>query len=233
MKNAAQIALGFALVGVSAFLYAQSPAPAAARAEVSFQVERPGVPVPNFTIRVNEDGTGEYQGEEVEGPVDNGAAQYASAKHIDRTISLSPETVTKIFKTARELDRFKMECDSKKKNIANTGKKTLSYSGSDGAGSCVYNYSDNKDVMMLTNTFLAINFTIDEGRKLEFLHRYDRLGLDAEMIALQEAAKSGQALELGTIAPVLASIAGDMAVMERVRLRASKLLEQAKGVNKI
>jgi hypothetical protein len=233
MKFVRQIAVGFALAGISTFLPAQSSAPAAARAEVSFQVERPGMPVPRFTLRVEEDGTGGYQAEEVEGLVDNGAAQYASAKHIDQTISLSPETVTKIFRTARELDRFKMECDSKKKNIANTGEKTLSYTGPDGAGSCVYNYSDNKDVMMLTNTFLAIAFTMDEGRKLEFLHRYDRLGLDAEMTALQEAAKSGQALELGTIAPVLTSIAGDMAVMERVRLRASKLLEQAKGIHKI
>ena len=53
-------------------------------------------------------------------------------------------------------------------------------------GSCVYNYSDNKNVALLTDTFLGIAFTLDEGRKLDFLHRYDRLGLDAEMTTFGE-----------------------------------------------
>ena len=39
--------------------------------------------------------------------------------------------------------------------------------------------------------FLAIAFTMDEGRKLEFLHRYDRLGLDAEMNSLAARRRRG------------------------------------------
>lgn len=200
--------------------------PGARSAEVSFQLERPGVPVPRFMIRVYEEGTGNYQAEEAEGPGDNGAVHYASEKHIDRTLNLSPETTAKIFKVARDLDHFKIDCESKRKNIANTGTKTLSYAGKDGAGSCVYNYSDSKEVTMLTDIFLAIAYTVDEGRRLEYLHRYDRLGLDAEMNSFQEQVKAGRAIELGTIAPVLDSIVSDMAVMQRVRLQGAKLLEQ-------
>jgi hypothetical protein len=125
-----------------------------------------------------------------------------------------------------------MACEATAKNIANSGKKTLSYVGADGAGSCTYNYSENKNVTTLTDTFLFIAFTLDEGRRLEFLHRYDRLGLDEEMTELVQAVKSGHALELETIAPVLTSIAGDAAVMQRVRSQATKLLEQAQS-NKI
>jgi hypothetical protein len=207
-------------------------AAAAKPAEVSFQFERAGVPVPRFTLRVDEDGAGSYQAEEVEGPVDHGTMQYASAKHIDRTLKLTAATVTTIFKAARDLGRFDMDCAAKAKNIADTGKKTLSYTGTDGAGSCTYNYSGNKEVEMLTNTFIAIAFTMDEGRRLTFLHQYDRLGLDAEMIGLEREVAAGRALELGTIAPVLTLIAGDSAVMQRVRLQAAKLLKQA-GSNKI
>ncbi len=76
--------------------------------------------------------------------------------------------------------------------------------------------------------FLAIAFTMDEGRRLDFLHRYDRLGLDAEMITLAHEVDEGRAMELGTIAPTLDAIAGDTALMQRVRLRAAKLLEQSK-----
>jgi hypothetical protein len=136
--------------------------------------------------------------------------------------------VTKIFKLARSVDRFDMACDSKAKNLANTGKKTLTYAGPDGRGSCVYNYSDNKNVTALTDMFLAIAFTMDEGRRLEFLHRYDRLGLDAEISSLAHEEKEGRAMELGTIAPTLSAIEGDTALIQRVRLQAGKLLEQSK-----
>ena len=149
-------------------------------------------------------------------------------KHIDRPITLSPATVTKIFKLARSLDRFDIACDSKAKNIANTGKKTLTYAGPDGRGSCVYNYSENKSVSALTDMFFAIAFTLDEGRRMEFLHRYDRLGLDAEISSLAQEEKEGRALELGTIAPTLSAIENDTALIQRVRLQAARLLEQSK-----
>jgi hypothetical protein len=235
MRLAARAIIGLALVfssGLAFAAQAAEPKAAAKSAEVSFQFERAGLSVPRFTLRVNEDGTGSYQAEEAVSPADKGAVQYASPKHIDRTLKLTQPTVAKIFKSARELDRFDMPCESTAKNIANTGKKTLSYAGTDGTGSCIYNYSSNKEVTGLTDTFLSIAFTLDEGRKLEFLHRYDRLGLDEEMTDLVQAAKAGHALEMETIAPVLTSIAGDAAVIERVRLQATKLLELAES-NKI
>lgn len=219
--------------GMAFAAQADGPGTAAAKpAEVSFQFERVGVPVPRFTLRIHEDGTGSYEADETGSAADGGSVHYATAKHIDRTLNLTPATVAKIFKAARELGRFDMVCEGKAKNIANTGKKTLSYTGTDGAGSCTYNYSENKDVEMLTDTFLSIAFTMDEGRRLEFLHRYDRLGLDAEMDALGQAVTAGRALELGTIAPVLSSIADDGAVMQRVRLQATKLLKRGES-NKI
>jgi hypothetical protein len=202
--------------------------PDKAQAEVTFQFERPGLVVPRFAIRLREDGTGSYRAEQVERPSTGASMRGEAAQHIDRAILLSPATVAKIFKTSRELNYFDTSCASKAKNIADSGKKILSYSGADGNGSCVYNYSDNKSVEMLGSTFIAIAYTLDEGRRLEFLHRYDRLGLDAEMITLAQEAEAGRALELGTISQTLAVIADDMAVMQRVRLRAVKLLDQTK-----
>jgi hypothetical protein len=149
-----------------------------------------------------------------------------AAQHIDQSINVTSATVSKIFKAARSVNRFNIECASKLKNIADTGKKTLTYTGADGSGSCLYNYSENKSVDMLTNTFLAIAYTIDEGRRLAFLHRYDRLGLDAEMITFGQELDAGRALELGTITPTLAAIANDNALIQRVRLKAQKMLEQ-------
>ena len=222
------------LIAVAASCAAQTNSPSATQApatpEVSFQFERAGLPVPKFTIVVHEDGTGTYRGEEA--PVSGGARAAAlqpasPGRPIDRPIKLSPPTVETIFKTARSLDHFNIPCASKAKNIADTGKKTLGYSGSDGQGSCTYNYSENKGVTQLTETFQAIAFTMDEGRKLDFLHRYDRLGLYSEMDVLIHEVQEKRALEVGNIAPSLTSIVADEALMQKVRERAAKLLAQA------
>ena len=229
MKIAALMVLGVASVGVGQPVAPTEP-PAVLQGQVSFQFERVGLPVPRYTLEVHEDGTGRYEADEAPAAANwsSSSVRYVGGKHVDRTIALSPATVAKIFKQARSLDYFNIACASKAKNIADTGKKTLSYVGTDGKGSCVYNFSENKNVTALADMFLAIAFTMDEGRRLEFFHRYDRLGLDSEMSALTHEVEEGRALELGTIAPTLESIERDTALIQRVRLQAGKLLEQSK-----
>jgi hypothetical protein len=236
MIVASRIMLGGVLIVCSALSFAQSantPTTTAAKtqAEVSFQFERTGLAVPRYTLRLREDGMGNYQADQAEIPATATSMRGQAAQHIDRPINLSQATVAKVFKAARALNYFNVECESKAKNIANTGKKTLSYTGADNSGSCTYNYSENKTVDTLTDIFFGIASTLDEGRRLEFLHRYDRLGLDAEMISFAQEVDAGRALELGTISPTLASIADDTALIQRVRLKAQKMLEQVAAEN--
>jgi hypothetical protein len=141
------------------------------QAEVSFHFERIGLPVPKFTLTVKEDGTGRYEADQAEMPATANSMRGQAAQHIDRPVVLTSGTVAKLFKDARSLNYFNLDCESKAKNVANSGKKTLSYSGPDGSGSCTYNYSENKTVETLTDRFQAIAYTMDEGRRFEFLHK--------------------------------------------------------------
>jgi hypothetical protein len=235
MIASARILLGGAVLICSACAAQTSTPPTAApatkQAEVSLQFDRTGLSVPHFVLRVREDGSGTYQADQVEIPASPNAMRGEAAQRVDRPFNLTRTTAAKIFKAARALNYFNVECASKAKNIADTGKKVLSYTGPDGSGSCTYNYSENKGVVTVTETLLAIANTMDEGRRLEFLHRYDRLGLDAEMTSLTGEVEGGRAVELGTIAPTLAQIADDTAVIQRVRLKAAKMLEQVSAEN--
>jgi len=231
MRAIVRVVLNSALsLGVASAATAQTPvapvaATSASQPEVSFHFDRTGLPVPRFTLQIHENGTGTYQADQAETAATQTAMRGQAAQHIDRPIDLTQSNVAKIFKAARSLNYFNTECASKAKNIADTGTKTLTYAGSDGSGSCVYNYTENKTVSMLTDMLLAIATTLDEGRKLEFLHRYDRLGLDAEMNFFADQVKDGHALELETISPTLSAIADDTAVIQRVRVKAAKMLE--------
>ncbi len=200
-----------------------------AAAQVRFDFERVGVPVPKFSMVVREDGAGTYQAQVASVSSGMGQAATVAPPPVNRPIQVSQSTTEMLFKTARSLDRFNMECASKAKNIANTGQKVLSYTGPDGRGSCAYNYSENKSIAQLTEIFQAIAFTMDEGRKLEFMHRFDRLGLYSEIDALDREVEEKRALELGNIAPALKSIIADEELIQRVREHAAKLLARTEA----
>ncbi len=202
---------------------AASPAPdqqSSIPDQLSFKFDRPvaGVPVPHYTIIIREDGSGAYRAETV-------TAGSPDPQAVERPLTFSPAAVKSVFGWLGQMRTSNASCASKVKNIADTGTKTLTYPD----GTCTYNYSENKAVVQLTEMFLEIEFTLEEGRTLDFKHRFDRLGLDAEMAILVAAVESGRAKELGNIAPTLRLIAGDTELIERVRLRASKLLERAEA----
>jgi hypothetical protein len=194
------------------------------RPQVTFAFERKGLPVPKFRLAIQDDGATVYEGEEVPQVSGQGSSVSLSAHAFRSTVVISPATAAHIFTLGQKLNRFNITCASKAKNIADTGTKTLSYVAADGTGSCTYNYTENKDVQALTEIIQGIAETMDQGRELDHLHRFDRLGLDAAITFLAQEVSEGHALELGTIAASLRSIATDAEVMERVRMRASKLL---------
>jgi hypothetical protein len=197
----------------------QQPVPAA-RPRVTLTFERKGLPVPRFQFTVSDDGTAVYEGEEL-------LENQAQPQPFRSGITISSATTAHIFALSGQLHHFNMPCASKAKNVADSGTKSLIYTAADGAGSCTFNYSENKDVQAITEIFQAIAETMDRGRELDHLHRFDRLGLDAAMKFLADEVAAGHALEVGTIAPSLHSIATDTDLMQRVRARAEALLALA------
>jgi hypothetical protein len=198
-------------------LGAQPPAAAddasPSKAEVRFDFARVGLPVPKFTLDIRNDGTGTYTAE------DSSAGQ---SQQVHREFTLTAATTKRIFTLARTVRPD--TCASKAKNIADSGTKTLTYIASGTTSSCTYNYTEVKDLQALTDIVQGITETMDQGRRLDFLHRFDRLGLDDAISFLAEEISSGRALEIGTIEPTLRSIAADAQVMQRVRTKAAALL---------
>jgi len=217
----AALVLLFPLCGAT--LRAQRSSESETAAEVSFAFERTGLPVPRFTLAVDQNGRGTYKGDQAE-PVVRSVLEQPETVAFEQKFALSSQTTRRIFALAEELDHFNIACASKAKNAADTGAKTLTYAAPGTTHSCTYNYTENKNVSALTVLFQAIAETMDEGRALDHLHRYDRLGLDAELQSFSREVAEGHAVELGTIASTLRSIAEDADLMQRVRTQARALL---------
>jgi hypothetical protein len=194
-----------------------------------YHFERTGLPVPEYTITVHEDGSGTYAATYLAPVADTtryGAMNTtvpAPPTNATQVMTLSAGTTAKLFEKVRVRGQL-LGCESKQKNIAQTGNKTIRYSGPDAEVSCTFNYTENKSVDWMNDTFQAIAQTMDQGRTIEQKHRYDRLGLDRVLTSLVDEVKEGRAQEIGTIAPILQSLVDDTQVMERVRKRAAGLL---------
>ena len=184
---------------------------------VTFEFNRSGVQVPHWKIEVHPDGSGVYLGSSADGVASAGQAiQISDAEEARLSV---------VYPFVRNGN-----CETRMKNIANTGRKTLSFQLSDGATStCTFNFSDSELVNVVADIFLSIAETMQAGERLAQKHRYDRLGLDAEIDSLAAEVKGGRATDVMNIAPVLQSIVDDERLMERVQRKAARLLQDAGG----
>ena len=183
---------------------------------LTFVFDWPAQNLPHYEITVAADGTGTYRSGAPGPPEANGPSS--------QPIWLSQTAMEHIEPAAAVLSAGK-PCETSQKKIAQTGTKMLRLERAGAAVTCTYNYSEDKRIQEATATFQAIAVTMQEAPRLEHLHRFDRLGLDAELAIFVQSVREGRAIEVGNIAATLRSLAADNDLMERVRSRAADLLQ--------
>ena len=191
---------------------------------IQVDFSNPGLSPSQWTMTIRPDGSGHFRSE-IGKPSDSDA-QKIGTPAVDRDVHVSVQFAKRVFDAAQRHKWFNQPCESHLK-VAFQGWKTLTYTGPQGQGTCTYNFSKDKEVQDLGNSFDAAGTTILEGARLELLLQHDRLGLDEEMSFLTEAVGDGRAQEVCAIREILERLAGDDAVLERVRRQARVLLEQA------
>jgi hypothetical protein len=194
---------------------AEIASPVMRTAVASFDFERQGLPVSHWVIEIDQDGTGRY--EEL-------SRQEGMSATI-RPIRVGASTRRRLDAGLEKVSAG--NCETNLKHIAKTGTKKIAYHRGDAWVSCTFDYSDDRGLMDAVSAFQAIAQTLQFGEQLEHSLRFDRLGLDAEMDEVAKETGEGEAIEVENIAPVLQSIVEDDRVMERVRRKAARLLQDA------
>ena len=198
----------------------------AASPVIEVHFSNPDLSPSQWTLIIHPDGTGHFRSERNASPAARSPG--IEAPSVDRDIQVSAEFAGHVFQMAQTHRFFQTECESHLK-VAFQGWKKLSYRGPEGEGSCEFNFSKDKEIEALGESLVAVAETIVEGARLENLLQHDPLGLDRETEFLLEAAGDGRVQQIGTIRGILERLAGDDAVMERVRKRARMLLARAEG----
>ena len=201
---------------ISVCVLAQQPA------TVSFILDFPGSEPSHYAISVSSEGRGTYDSTGKISPEAEG-----DPFHLE--FAVSPETRAQVFDLARRAHYFEGEVDSRKKNLASTGAKTLIYKDDKRSARAEYNYSMQAPVQQLTGLFQNLSATLEAGRRLEYFHRYQKLALDDELKRMEDTERGDGLGELSMIAPILQRIAEDTSVINPVRVRAQRLLQKASG----
>ncbi|MGH9585929.1 MAG: hypothetical protein ACRD3F_03185 [Acidobacteriaceae bacterium] len=212
------VVLGLLFAGTAVPATAQ---PSPAKAQISFTVEQPQVEPAAYSLEIYEDGSGSYRASYTASATGNSAPE-----PVERAVQIHDPLLAKMFLDARAHRYFGFDCEARHSHVAFTGKKTLAYTGPDGAGSCTFNYSKEQWLDQLARSLQSVAYTLEEGVRLKREQRYDKLSLDNELTSLQEAVQNGQALEIENIRPELQSIVRDAAVMNRARGRAYRLMAE-------
>jgi hypothetical protein len=210
-------ALAAMLGTAGASAHQEPPAIAGAQPTITFTFDFPQSRPEHAVVTVDASGRARYQSS---GPL---FADSSDADPFTADFTMSAATRDRIFALAAQLDYFHGDFDYKKHRIAFTGKKTLEYAAAGTTSSTSYNWSEDPAVRELTAIFQDIMNTQESARRLLFLRRYDRLGLDAQLQSMEEMAKSDTLGELQSIAPLLRQIADDPGVMHVARERAARL----------
>jgi hypothetical protein len=187
-------------------------------ATVSFTLDFPGANPSHYEMVVGDDGHGTYgsngQLNEQSEPGDPAPLRF----------TLSDKVRSQIFDLAQRAHYFSGKVDSGRKNIANTGAKTLTYKDAQRNTQATYNYSQLTPIQQLTSVFQGLSTTLEFGRRLGYFHRYEKLALEEDLQRMEQLQRDNSLGDVQAIATVLHEIANDQSVINVTRARALRLL---------
>jgi hypothetical protein len=232
MSLSPRVSLLFGFACIAMFLSGVGQAQQSA-ATVSFSCDFPGSNPAHYSLTVTSIGQASYTSDgklntaqDSDSDVPSGGEAAAGT-----VFTLSAATTTRIFDLAKAARYFQGTIDSKKKNIASTGDKTLVYHDADRSNMANYNYSLIPAVQELTTLFQNLSSAVEFGRRLDYEYRYQKLALDEETKRMEDTTTLRDVgPDLAAAVPVLQKIADDPSVINPVRARAMRLLQHA-GTN--
>jgi len=220
MPRSSQFLFALLLLSLAVGTHSQNSVPGSENAaSVTFTLDFPNSQPEHYSIRIPSEGHGRYQSS---GRL---SSDSDTTDNFDFDFTISAETRRRIFALTEKAGHFQKDLDSHHKNLAFTGKKTLTYQGPGRSGESTYNFSSNAAAQELTALFQNLSATLEFGHRLDYDRRYQKLALDEELKRMQDMAQSNMLIEMGAIQPILERIIADQSVVNVARARAQRLLD--------
>lgn len=135
----------------------------------------------------------------------------------------------KMFSLAGEMGNFRNIDLEVHRSIANLGQKTFRYEKDGEAHETVFNYTLNTAGSQLQQIFEGLARQQDHLQTLQRRMKYDRLGVNDELLNLEEDLDNKALPEPERLLPVLEQISNDSKLIEMARTRARAMAAKIRG----
>jgi hypothetical protein len=163
---------------------------------------------------------------------ESGAAEFRMAPNEKPVLSqLSPESTAQIFELARKLSLFEGVTIESGKKVAQMGKKTFAYENGAERNAVSFNHTESADALTLTSLFERLSNTQQHRDRLEYLLRFDRLGVTKELLQLEIDLNQDRLLEPSLLLPVLEKIQRDRSLVNVAHARAAQVVAKIRSAN--
>jgi hypothetical protein len=191
--------------------------PAAIATEtVSFIKEFPGSDPAYYSITLQANGDAQYRTAPGEKPVE---------------FHVSDSSTQQIFSLAHKLSLFKgVQLESGRK-VAQMGKKTFAYENGGERAEISFNHTENLDGAALLALFERLSTTMQHRDRLEYLMRFDRLGVVKELLQLEVDLDGGRLLEPAVLTPLLEKVRTNKALVNVAQERATGILAKLQATS--
>lgn len=160
----------------------------------------------------------------------DGAAIYEGRPCSDapnpRSFRLSPATTRRLFDLAAQLGNFKsMDLESHKK-VANLGLKTFTYENGAEKNQVQFNYTLRREAQELSDLCERISSVQQHVMALEYLMKYDHLGLPKELRQIQIDLDNNALADPEIMGPTLERIVRNPKLLHLAQSRAEDILQR-------
>ena len=157
---------------------------------------------------------------------DNGAVLYRTAPDDDAplTLRLSPDQTKEIFSLAEKLNWFRDGKLESGRKVASMGKKTLAYQNGAESNEATFNHTEVPEALALAALFERISQTEQHFLHLEYLVRFDRLGVVKELLHLEANLNHGRLLGTSHLIPILEQIRKNRSLVHVAQARAAQII---------
>jgi hypothetical protein len=176
---------------------------------ISFTKEFPGSQPDYYSVTLRENGEAEFRMAPAEKPV---------------VFQVSAASTEEMFSLARKLSLFQGITIESGRKVAQMGKKTLAYENGSERSAASFNHTENPDALALTSLFERLSNTQLHRDRLEYLLRFDRLGIVKELLQLEMDFDQGRLLEAALLIPVLEKIQANRSLVNVAHARAAGIV---------
>jgi hypothetical protein len=178
-------------------------------ARITYTKEFPGSQPDYMSIAVQENGRAFYRTAPDEPPIE---------------FQLSPEPTGEIFSLARRLNSFQNASLESKRKVAQMGKKTFAFESGAVRHAVSFNHTEDPNATALNRLFEGLARTQWHRDRLEYLLRFDRLGLVKELLLVESDLDQQQLVEPTLLLPVLEKIRSNRSLVNVAQERAAGIV---------